>query len=157
MSRDPPGMYYEEFEVGSIIEHRPGRTVTEFDNTMFSLLTMNNQPLHIDAEFSANTEFGERIVNSLFTLAVVGGMSVNDTTAGTTIANLGFEAIDFPNPVFVGDTLYASTKILDKRLSESRDDSAIVKFQHYGETQDGTTVCEMTRHGLMELREHAEG
>lgn len=145
------GLYYEELDEGTVYEHRPGRTITEFDNTMWSLLTVNLQPLHIDKEFAGDTQFGRRLVNSIFTLGYVVGVSVKDLTLGTTVANLGFEETQFPNPVFHGDTLYAETEILTKRLSESRNDSGIVTFEHRGHNQDGDLVCTSKRAGLMLL------
>ncbi len=109
------GKFFEELEVGSVFEHEPGRTVTEADNLFFSALTMNPQPLHLDAHFAAGTQFGERIVNSIFTLGLVVGLSVGETTLGTTIGNLGFEKVEFPGPVFIGDTIRARTEIVAKR------------------------------------------
>lgn len=155
MSIQNRGLYYEEMEVGDVYEHRPGRTVSEFDNTLWSLLSVNLQPLHLNADFAEETEFGERLVNSMFTLSTVVGLQVKDLTLGTTVANLGFEEITFPNPVFVGDTLYAETEVLDKRESDSRDDSGIVTFQHRGHTQDDDLVCQCKRTALM-LHEHNE-
>ncbi|MFC4540342.1 MaoC family dehydratase [Halosolutus amylolyticus] len=143
------GKYYEELEVGDIYEHRPGRTMTEFDNTLWTLSSLNMQPLHLDRHFAEETEFGERLMNSMFTLSVVVGAQVTDLTMGTTVANLGFEEISFPRPVFVGDTVYSETEIIDKRTSESRDDSGIVTFEHRGINQDGETVCSCTRVALM--------
>lgn len=150
------GLYYEEMEEGEVYEHRPGRTVTEFDNTLWTLLTVNLQPLHIDKEFAGDAQFGRRLVNSIFTLGYVVGVSVKDLTLGTTVANLGFERTRFPNPVFHGDTLYSETEIVEKRLSESRDDSGIVTFEHRGHNQDGDLVCESERAGLMLLQSEAE-
>lgn len=150
------GKYYEELEVGQVYEHRPGRTVSDTDNTMWSLLSLNVQPLHCDAHFSEDTEFGERIVNSIFTLAIVTGQQVHDITLGTTVANLGFGEIEFPNPVFAGDTIYSETEVLDKRLSESRDDSGVVQFEHRGYNQDGDLICHCQRAGLMLLEEAAD-
>jgi acyl dehydratase len=150
------GKYYEELDVGDVYEHRPGRTVNEADNTMWSLLTVNLQPLHIDAHHAKDREFGQRLVNSIFTLGVVVGLQVQDLTLGTTVANLGFEDVTFPNPVFAGDTIYAETEIVDKRRSESRDDSGIVHFEHRGHNQDGDLVCACNRAGLMLLEEAAE-
>jgi acyl dehydratase len=109
------GLYFEEFSVGQEFRHPLTRTVTEMDNTMFSLLTLNPQPLHIDAHFSAQTEFGQRIFNSLYTLGIMIGMTVYDTTMGTTVANLGMTDVTFPKPVFHGDTLRATTKVLSLR------------------------------------------
>ena len=117
-----PGLYFEEFEVGQEFHHAFSRTVTEMDNTMFSLLTMNPQPLHIDAHFSENTEFGQRLFNSMYTLGIMIGMTVYDTTLGTTIGNLGMTEVKFPKPVFHGDTLKAHTKVIAKRESKSRPD-----------------------------------
>ena len=114
------GLYFEEFEVGQEFHHEFSRTVTEMDNTMFSLLTMNPQPLHIDAHFAEKTEFGQRLFNSIYTLGIMIGMSVYDTTLGTTIGNLGMTDVKFPKPVFHGDTLKAHTKIIAKRASKSR-------------------------------------
>ena len=114
------GLYFEEFEAGQVFEHAISRTVTEIDNVLFSTLTMNPQPLHLDAEFAAKTEFGQRIVNSLFTLGLVIGISVGETTLGTTIANLGMTEVRFPKPVFHGDTLRARTIVQSKRRSRSR-------------------------------------
>ena len=150
------GKYYEELAVGDVYEHRPGRTVTEFDNTLWSLLSVNLQPLHLDAHFSESTEFGQRLVNSMFTLSTVVGLQVHDLTLGTTVANLGFEEITFPHPVFIGDTLYAETEVLKKRLSESRDDSGIVTFEHRGYTHEGELVCECKRTALMRLEPEDE-
>ena len=149
MAQRTRGKYYEELAVGDVYEHRPGRTVSEFDNTLWSLLSVNLQPLHLDANFAESTEFGQRLVNSMFTLSTVVGLQVHDLTLGTTVANLGFEEITFPHPVFIGDTLYAETEILDKRLSESRDDSGIVTFEHRGKNQDGELVCTCKRTALM--------
>src|ERR687891_1982779 len=114
-----PGLYFEEFNVGQEFHHAFSRTVTEMDNTMFSLLTMNPQPLHIDAHFAENTEFGQRLFNSLYTLGIMIGMSVYDTTLGTTIGNLGMTDVKFPKPVFHGDTIHVTTEVLSKRETRS--------------------------------------
>ncbi|MDB5559422.1 MAG: acyl dehydratase, partial [Enterovirga sp.] len=124
------GLHYEEFAVGQAFRHPLTRTVTEMDNTMFSLLTMNPQPLHIDAHFAEKTEFGQRIFNSLYTLGIMVGMTVYDTTLGTTVANLGMSEVTFPKPVFHGDTLRTETKVLSKRESKSRPEVGLVEFQH---------------------------
>jgi acyl dehydratase len=145
------GKYYDELTIGDVYEHRPGRTMTEFDNTLWTLLSQNMQPLHLDSEYAAETEFGERLMNSMFTLSVVVGAQVADLTMGTTVANLGFEEISFPRPVFVGDTVYAETEIVDKRESDSRDDSGIVTFEHRGINQDDEVVCTCTRIALMKF------
>jgi len=154
MVKQARGRYYEELEVGETYEHRPGRTVTEFDNTLWTLLSVNIQPLHINADFASRSEFGQRLVNSMLTMSVVIGLQVHDITLGTTVANLGFEEVEFPEPVFIGDTLYSETEVLDKRRSESRDDSGIVIFQHRGKNQDGDIVCRCKRAGLMLLAEN---
>src|ERR1051326_3880045 len=124
------GKYFEEFVVGQVFKHQPGRTITEMDNVLFTTLTMNPQPLHLDEEFAKQTEFGQRLVNSLLTLGIAVGLSVADTTLGTTIANLGFDKIEFPKPVFHGDTIYVETEIVDKRESRSRPDAGVVFFEH---------------------------
>ena len=146
------GLYYEEFEVGQVFEHQMGRTVTEMDNTLFSALTMNPQPLHLDAHFSASQEFGQRIVNSLFTLGCMIGMSVGDTTLGTTVGNLGMTEVRFPKPVFHGDTIYARTTILSKRESKSRPTQGIVEFEHVAVNQRGEEVAYCKRTGLMKKK-----
>ena len=144
-----PGLYYEEFEVGRRFDHEWTRTVTEMDNVLFSTLTMNVQPLHIDAHFSAQTEFGKPLVNSLFTLGLVIGMSVNDTTFRTTVANLGMSDISFPAPVFAGDTIHVRTTVLSKRDSKSRPQAGIVEFEHVGLNQDDKVICVCRRAALM--------
>jgi acyl dehydratase len=146
------GLYYEDFVVGSVMEHPIRRTVTEMDNTLFSCLTHNPQPLHIDYHFAASTEWGRPIVNSIFTLGVMIGVSVSDTTIGTTIANLGMTDVKFPKPVFIGDTLHATTEIVSKRESESRPDAGIVVFRHRAYNQDDDLVAECLRQGFMRKR-----
>ena len=146
------GLYFEEFEVGREFHHEFSRTVTEMDNTMFSLLTMNPQPLHIDAHFSETTEFGQRLFNSLYTLGIMIGMSVYDTTLGTTIGNLGMTDVKFPKPVFHGDTLKAHTKIISKRISKSRPTQGIVEFEHTATNQRGEVVASCRRTGLMHCK-----
>ena len=143
------GLLFEQFEVDQVFEHPLTRTVTEMDNTMFSLLTMNPQPLHIDAHFSAKTEWGQRIFNSLYTLGIMIGMTVYDTTLGTTIANLGMTDVKFPKPVFHGDTLRARTRVVGKRDSKSRPEAGIVEFEHEALNQDGTVVASCRRTALM--------
>jgi acyl dehydratase len=144
-----PGLYFEEFAVGQTIEHAIRRTVTEGDNTLFSVMTMNPQPLHLDAEFAASSEFGQRLVNSLFTLGLMIGLSVGDTTIGTTIANLGMTDVRFPKPVFHGDTLHAVTRILSLRDSKSRPDAGLVEFEHSALNQRGEIVAICKRTALM--------
>jgi acyl dehydratase len=143
------GLYFEEFAVDRVFDHAWTRTVTEMDNVLFSSLTMNVQPLHLDEEFAAKTEFGQRIVNSLFTLGLMIGITVNDTTLGTTIANLGMTDVRFPKPVFHGDTLRVQTTVLSVRESKSRPDAGIVEFSHTAVNQRGETVAQCTRQALM--------
>jgi acyl dehydratase len=146
------GLYFEEFEAGKTYRHALTRTVTEMDNVLFTSLTMNVQPLHLDAEFSKNTIHGQRVMNSLFTVALVGAFHVPELTMGTTLGNLGYEKIEFPHPVFHGDTLRAETTILKKRLSSSRTDSGIVWFEHRGYNQDDVLICRCERVGLMMVK-----
>jgi acyl dehydratase len=146
------GLYFEQFEVGQEFHHEFSRTVTEMDNTMFSLLTMNPQPLHIDAHFSENTEFGQRLFNSMYTLGIMIGMTVYDTTLGTTIGNLGMTDVRFPKPVFHGDTLKVRTTVLSVRESKSRKDAGIVEFNHTATNQRGEVVAECKRQALMRKR-----
>ena len=143
------GLYFEEFEEGRVFVHAVGRTITESDNVLFSCLTLNLQPLHIDAEFSSRTEWGKPLVNSLFTLGLMIGITVNDTTLGTTIANLGMTEVRFPKPVFHGDTLRVRTRVVSLRESRSRPDAGIVEFAHTAINQRGETVAECTRQALM--------
>ena len=149
------GRYYEEFEVGQLFEHAFSRTVTEQDNISFSLMTLNPQPLHIDADFSSRTEWGQPLFNSLYTLGIMIGMSVYDTTLGTTIGNLGMTDVMFPKPVFHGDTLKAHTKIVSKRLSKSRPTQGIVEFEHTATNQRGEVVASCRRTGLMHCKPKA--
>jgi acyl dehydratase len=143
------GLYFEEFEIGKVYQHAFRRTVTEMDNVLFTSLTMNVQPLHLDAEFAKATVHGQRLVNSLFTLALIGAFHVPELTMGTTLGNLGYEEVRFPNPVFHGDTLRGETTILSKRLSKSRDDSGIVMFEHRGYNHRDEMVVTCRRAGLM--------
>ena len=143
------GLYFEEFSVGQAFDHAWTRTVTEMDNVLFSSLTMNVQPLHLDEEFAKGTEFGQRIVNSLFTLGLMIGITVNDTTLGTTVANLGMTDVRFPRPVLHGDTLRVRTTVLSLRESRSRPDAGIVEFSHTALNQRGETVAQCTRQALM--------
>jgi acyl dehydratase len=148
-ARTMPGKYFEEFRVGQVFSHQPGRTVTETDNLLFSALTMNLQPLHLDVEFSAKAEFGQRLVNSIFTLGLAIGVSVADTTLGTTVGNLGFEKVEFPRPVFIGDTICAETEVVDVRESKSRPQWGIVTFEHRGKNQRGEIVVRCRRAAMM--------
>lgn len=149
-----PGLYFEQFSVGQTFDHSLSRTVTEMDNMLFSCLTLNTQPLHIDAHFAAQTEFGKPLVNSLFTLGLLIGMTVPDTTSGTTVANLGMAATSFPNPVFQGDTVRARTEVLSARASQSRPNAGLVEFEHIATKQTGEVVCRCVRTALM-LRQPA--
>jgi acyl dehydratase len=142
------GKYYEELEVGQIIKHANGRTVTEMDNVLFSMLTMNTQPLHCNEDFSSKTQFGQRIVNGIFILGLVTGMSVPDLTEGTILATVGYDHVVSPNPTFHGDTIYAETEVLEKRESKSRPDIGVVKLKHIGRKPDGTVVIEFERTAL---------
>ena len=146
------GLFFEEFAEGQVFEHALTRTVTEMDNVLFTTLTMNPQPLHLDAEFAKTTEFGRPLVNSIFTLGLVIGMTVGDTTLGTTLANLGMTEVRFPKPVFHGDTLRARTIVHAKRKSRSRPDAGIVEFEHQGINQHGEVVAICRRAGLMKCR-----
>ena len=143
------GLYFEEFTIGQVFKHQPSRTVTEMDNVLFTTATMNPQPLHLDAEFAKTTEFGRPLVNSIFTLGLAVGLSVGDTTLGTTIGNLGFDKVEFPKPVFHGDTITVETEIVDKRESRSRPDTGIVFFEHRATNQHNELVARIRRAGLM--------
>jgi acyl dehydratase len=143
------GLYFDELEEGATYVHRPGRTVTEADNVLFTTLTMNTQSLHLDAAWSASTEFGERLVNSMFTLSTMVGLSVAQLTQGTIVANLGFTDVRFPAPVRVGDTLYAETVVAGKRTSASRPGQGIADFAHTMRNQKGVVVAEARRSTLM--------
>ena len=149
------GLYYDEIEVGNIYQHAPGRTLTEADNVIFTTLTMNTQSLHLDAHWSSQQEFGQPLVNSMFTLSTIVGASVAQLTQGTIVANLGFESVNFPKPLYHGDTLYAETEILAKRLSSSRPGQGILTLRHMGRNQHGDLVAECTRSTMLwESEEH---
>lgn len=143
------GLYYEEFEVGRRFEHRVHRTVTETDNLLFSALTMNPAALHLDAEYMKDTAYGKPLVNSVFTLGLMVGISIYDTTFGTTVANLGWEDVRFPKPVFVGDTLRIETTVLAMRESQSRKDTGIVTLEHRAFNQRNEEVASCRRVALM--------
>ena len=147
------GRHYEQFEVGDTYSHRPGRTITETDNTWFTLLTMNTHPLHFDKEYAKKSEFGQILVNSAFTVSLIVGMSVRDVSQNA-IANLGWKEIRLPSPVFVGDTLYAESTVLEKRESKSRPNAGIVKVSTLGEKSDGTLVCDFERTMLIPKQGH---
>ena len=160
------GRYFEELDVGMAFEHQPSRTVTETDNLLFTALTLNPQPLHLDAEFASGTQHGQILVNSIFTLGLVVGLSVGDTTLedqylyekkvyttlGTTLGNLGFDRTTFPNPVFIGDTISVRSTVVEKRESRSKPDRGIVTFEHEGVNQKGQVVCSCIRGAMMMKR-----
>ena len=152
--RESYGRYFEEFHVGDVFEHRPGRTITETDNTWFTLLTMNQHPLHFDAEYGGKSEFGKPIVNSCLTLSLITGMSVSDVSQKTG-ANLGWDNVRLTAPVFVGDTLYAESEVLEKRESKSRPHQGIVRIRTVGAKADGTAVISFERAMLIPSRGHA--
>ncbi len=147
------GRHFEDFEVGDVYQHRPGRTLSEADNTWFALLTMNTHPIHFDAEYARHTEFGKPLVVSTLTLAVLVGMSVADVSRKA-IANLGWDKVRLPKPVFAGDTLYAESTVLDKRESRSRPQEGIVTVRTTGRNQRGEVVCEFERTMLVARRGH---
>lgn len=141
------GKYFDELEVGMKFKHG-GRTITEMDNVLFSALTMNTQPLHVNEDFASKTEFGQRLVNGVFTFGLVVGLTVADLTEGTIVANLGYDKVSHPNPVFHGDTVYAASEIIEKRESKSRSNAGIVKIRCVGKNQKGTIVVEFERTAL---------
>ncbi len=143
------GLYFEEFDEEAVYVHAPARTVTEADNVLFTTLTMNTQSLHLDAEWAKSTEFGERLVNSMFTLSTLVGTSVAQLTQGTIVANLGFRDVRFPNPMRAGDTMASETRIVSKRLSASRPGQGIVEFEHTARNQHGEIVAVAIRSTLV--------
>ena len=143
------GLYYEQFEVGRTFDHEIRRTVTEGDNVWFCAATFNPARIHIDAEYCAGTEFKKPLINSIFTLGLVIGLSVQDTTFGTTVANLGMTDVEFPKPVFAGDTLRSRTTVMALRDSRSRPNAGIVTFRHEGLNQRDELVCQCLRQALM--------
>jgi len=147
------GKYYEELNVGTTIKHSMARTITEMDNVLFCSMTMNTQPLHLNEDFAAKTQFGQRIVNGIFTMGLATGITVPELTEGTLVANLGYESVKHPHPVFHGDTLYMETEVLSKRESKSKSNQGIVQFKHVGRNQDGVVVIEFTRSALMLKRD----
>ena len=151
--RETFGRFFEEFEVGDRYEHRPGRTITESDNTWFTLLTMNQHPLHFDKEYAKQSEFGRIVVSSPLTVSLIVGMSVSDVSQKA-IANLGWKEIKLTSPVFVGDTLYAESEVMGKRDSKSRPNAGIVTVNSIGKNQDGTVVCEFERTMLIAKRSY---
>lgn len=144
-----PGLYLEEFTVGQVFRHPLRRTVTESDNVLFSVMTLNPQPLHIDFDFAARTEWGKPLVNSLFTLGLMIGISVNDITVGTTVANLGMTETIFPHPVFHGDTIRVETTVLSVRESRSKPDRGIVEFEHRAYNQNDVLVAKCVSQAMM--------
>ncbi|MBL8557900.1 MAG: MaoC family dehydratase [Hyphomonadaceae bacterium] len=152
--RETFGRHFEDFVVGDVYEHRPGKTVTEYDNHLFTLLTLNTHPLHFDAEYAKGTEFGRNLVVSTYTLSLLVGMSVSDCSQKT-IANLGMDEVKFTAPVFAGDTLYAESEVIAKRESASRPGQGIVTIRTTGKNQRGETVCTFLRTMLIPARGHA--
>lgn len=146
------GKWFEELTEGSVIHHAIRRTVTESDNVSFTTMTMNPAWLHLDADYASETEFGRPLVNSLLTLGMVVGISVHETTLGTTVANLGFDKVEFPAPVFPGDTLRVETEVVAARPSSSRPTQGVVTFEHRAYNQDDVLVCTATRNALMHRR-----
>lgn len=144
-----PGRYFDEWQVGETIAHAVTRTVTETDNVLISTLTHNPQPMHLDHEVASNSEFGMPLVNSVFTFGLMVGVSVSDTTLGTLVANLGYDKLVFPNPVFIGDTLRSESECIAVRESKSRPNAGIVTWAHRSFNQRGDLVCECTRSALL--------
>jgi acyl dehydratase len=152
-----PGLYYEQLEPGLVVEHSIRRTVAEYDNTLFSAITHNLAPLHLDEEYAKTTVWGQRLVNSMFTLSLVCGIVVGETTQGTTLGNLGFTTITFPKPVFFGDTIHVRSEVLERRLSKSIPDAGIVLFRHVGVNQRDEIVVDCQRNGLMMTLPKSDG
>ena len=146
------GKLFEELIVGQVFQHQPGRSITEADNVFFTCLTMNPQPLHLDFEAASKSEFGKPLVNSILKLGMAVGLSVGDTTLGITVGNLGFEKVEFPKPVFLGDTIYAETEVIEKRESRSRPQWGIVIFEHRAKNQRGEIVMRCRRAAMMRRR-----
>ncbi len=146
------GLWFEQLEVGTTVEHATRRTVTETDNVLFTTMTMNPAPLHLDHDYASHTEFGKPLVNSMFTLALVVGLSVPELTLGTIIAQLGLDQAKFPKPVFHGDTVRVETEVVEARASSSRPDAGIVVFEHRAHNQRDELVCQVRRTGLMHRR-----
>jgi acyl dehydratase len=148
------GRYFDEWQIGDRVEHALTRTVTEADNLLITTLTHNPQPLHLDYEAAAKTEFGRPLVNSCFTFSLLIGVSVHDTTLGTLVANLGFDKVRLPNPVFAGDTVRCESECVELRDSKSRPNAGIVTWAHRAFNQRGELVCECTRTALIQKRAH---
>ena len=147
-----PGLYFEDAEVGVVIQHQLTRTVTEADNVLFCAITHNPQPLHLDEEYAKKTEFGQRVFNSMYTVSFATGVSVEDTTQGTLVANLGFGEMRFPKPVFINDTLRVETEIKEKRESKSRPNAGIVTFEHSVFNQHDDLVCTIIRIAMLQKK-----
>ncbi|MGF6884473.1 acyl dehydratase [Nocardia sp. GAS34] len=152
VQRPTTGMWFEELKVGTVVQHAVRRTATETDNVLFTTMTMNPAPLHLDAAYAATTEFGKPLVNSMFTMALVVGLSVPELTLGTIVAQLGVSEARFPAPVFHGDTIRVETTVVSARESKSRTDAGLVVFEHRAYNQDDTLVCTLQRTGLMHKR-----
>ena len=150
------GLFFEDAEVGAVIRHQVTRTVTEADNVLFCAITHNPQPLHLDEEYAKGTEFGQRVFNSMYTASFATGVSVEDTTPGTLVVNLGFGEMRFPKPVFINDTLRVETEIVAKRESKSRPQAGIVTFEHKTFNQHGDLVCSVVRTALLQKRPPTE-
>ena len=148
----PKGMWFEELIPGLVVQHALRRTVTEADNVQFTVATMNPAPLHLDFAYAETTQFGRPLVNSMFTIALIVGLSVHELTHGTTVANLGFEKVNFPAPVFHGDTIRVESEVLEARPSKSLDDRGIVTLEHRGFNQDDVLVCTAVRQAMMHRR-----
>jgi acyl dehydratase len=151
-----PGKYFDDLDVGMLIKHELGRTLTEMDNVLFCSLTMNTQPLHMNEDFASKTQFGRTIMNGIFTMGLVVGISVGDLTQGTIVANLGYENVLHPHPMYPGDTLYVETEIIAKRESQSKPDRGIITMKHVGRNQDGVACIEVTRSALFLKRPQAD-
>jgi len=149
------GLWFDEFEEGAVYLHAPGRTVTEADNVLFTTMTMNTQSLHLDAAWSEQQPFGQRLVNSMFTLSTMVGASVAQLTQGTIVANLGFTEVNFPHPLYHGDTMYSETEVLAKRLSKSRPGQGVITLRHTAKNQDGVVVAVATRSVMVWTEESA--
>ena len=145
----PKGMWFEDLPVGLVVKHPLTRTITESDNVQFTVATMNPAPLHLDADYASTTQFGQVIVNSMFTVALVVGISVHDLTHGTTVANLGFDKVTFPAPLFHGDTVHVESEVVAARASNSNPDRGIVTFEHRGYNQHDVLVCSAVRNAMM--------
>jgi acyl dehydratase len=155
--RPVSGKWFEELEVGTVVRHATRRTVTETDNVLFTTMTMNPAPMHLDADYASRTEFGRPLVNSMFTVALVVGLSVHELTLGTIVAQLGLSDVSFPAPVFHGDTIRVESEVVEARASKSRPDAGLVVFEHRAHNQRGELVCRARRTGLMHRRPRPAG